>query len=96
MPSNNDESVEDILTEEIKSWHEFGSALRYPNRNLFFRMLKECCQYRDAISAKGELYSTESFLMTLIFIQQKMIKDIINHKISAAKNNAENNIERIE
>ena len=52
---------------------------------------------RNGLRTKGELYATESLLMALVFLQQKTINLLINsQRISAAKNKAENNIERIE
>lgn len=91
-------SQDDILTQEIESCQDFGEIMRSGDRKLFQQMLDECHQLCEAINAKGGLYSTESLLMGLAFLQHKMIKRLLedSQRISAAKNKAENNIERIE
>jgi hypothetical protein len=69
---------DDILTREIESWKGFGDALRtQEDRVLFKRMLNDCYKYSTAINAKGELFPTETVLMSLIFQQQKMIDWLI-------------------
>jgi hypothetical protein len=70
---------EDILTREIQAWSGFADALREEDRVLFLRMLKQCYQYIDSIKSKGEYYSTESLLISLIFIQHKIIDWLINN-----------------
>lgn len=70
---------EDILTREIQAWSGFADALREEDRVLFLRMLKQCYQYIDSINSKGEYYSTESLLISLIFIQHKIIDWLINN-----------------
>jgi hypothetical protein len=70
---------EDILTREIQAWSGFADALREEDRVLFLRMLKQCYQYIDAINSKGEYYSTESLLISLIFVQHKIIDWLINN-----------------
>jgi len=91
-------SENNILIQEIQSWQGFGEILRKEDRKLFQQMLTECHQLSEAIIAKGELYSTESLLMGLVFLQQKMINQLLqnNQMISAAKNKAENSVESIE
>lgn len=69
---------EDILTREIQAWSGFADALREEDRELFLSMLKQCYQYIDSINSKGEYYSTESMLISLIFIQHKIIDWLIN------------------
>lgn len=64
---------EDILTREIQSWSGFADALRAEDRVLFLRMLEQCYQYVDSINSKGEHYSTESMLISLVFVQHKII-----------------------
>jgi hypothetical protein len=69
----------DILHNEIESWKGFEYALREENRLLFSKMLSECQQnadYAKVAMARGESYSAESFFMTLIFEQQKMISKL--------------------
>lgn len=69
---------EDILTQEIQAWAGFADALREEDRVLFLRMLEQCYQYTDSINSKGEYYSTESLLMSLVFVQHKIINWLMN------------------
>ena len=71
---------EDILAQELKSWRGFADALREEDRTLFLRMLDECYQFIDSINSKGEYFSTESLLMSLVFVQHKIINWLINKK----------------
>lgn len=73
---------EDILTKEIQAWSGFAEALREEDRILFLRMLQECYQYSESINAKGEYYSAESLLISLVFIQHKIINWLINNRNS--------------
>lgn len=70
---------EDILTKEIQAWSGFADALREEDRVLFLRMLEQCYQYVDSINSKGEYYSTESMLVSLVFVQHKIITWLINN-----------------
>jgi hypothetical protein len=70
---------EDILTQEIQSWTGFADALREEDRELFLHMLEQCYQYVDSINSKGEYYSTESLLVSLVFVQHKIINWLINN-----------------
>lgn len=69
---------EDILTQEIQSWTGFADALREEDRELFLHMLELCYQYVESINSKGEYYSTESLLMSLVFVQHKIINWLVN------------------
>ena len=71
---------EDILTREVESWRGFADALREEDRVLFLRMLDECYQFINSINSKGEYFSTESLLMSLVFVQHKIINWLINKK----------------
>jgi hypothetical protein len=71
---------EDTLTQEIESWKGFADALREEDRELFLKMLEQCYQYIDSINSKGDYYSTESLLMSLVFVQHKIISWLINNK----------------
>ena len=71
----------DILTKEIESWKGFADSLRKDDRNLFIKMLDDCFKYATAINAKGEPFPTESLLMTLLLLQQKIV-DLLIIKIS--------------
>ena len=72
---------EDVLTQEIESWRGFADALREEDRVLFLRMLNECYQYTSSINSKGEYFSTESLLMSLVFVQHKIIDWLINRNL---------------
>lgn len=74
--SNYDKSDE-ILANEIKTWFDFGDALKNREGTVFFKMLEECKIYESAARCKGELFSTESLIMAIIFNQQKLIKELI-------------------
>ncbi len=67
----------DILTKEIESWKGFADSLRKDDRNLFIKMLDDCFKYAAAINAKGEPFPTESLLMTLLLLQQKIVDSLI-------------------
>ncbi|MGI0032749.1 MAG: hypothetical protein ACRD97_05700 [Nitrososphaeraceae archaeon] len=71
---------EDILAREVESWRGFADALREEDRELFLRMLDECYQYIYSINSKGEYFSSESLLMSLVFVQHKIIDLLINKK----------------
>lgn len=71
--------VEDILENEIKSWFDFGNVLKNEEGEVFSKMLEECKIYEPAARSKGELFSTESLLMALIFNQQKIIKELMEN-----------------
>ena len=71
---------EDILTKEIQAWSGFADALREEDRVLFLRMLEQCYQYIESINSKGEYYSTESLLISLVFVQHKIINWLINNE----------------
>ena len=70
---------EDILTREIQAWSGFADALREEDRVPFLHMLKQCYQFVDSINSKGEYYPTESLLMSLIFVQHKIIDWLIDN-----------------
>jgi hypothetical protein len=72
----NDHSDE-ILKEEFKTWNNFGQALRLNDRKLFFQILKECQIFESGAAAKGSNMSTESLLISVIFNQQKVIKNLL-------------------
>jgi len=71
---------EDILAQEIESWKGFADCLREEDRVLFLQMLDECYQYINSINSKGEYFSTEYVLMSLVFVQHKIINWLINKK----------------
>src|SRR5919204_194264 len=66
--------TEDILTKEIESWRTFAASLNSEEyKEIFNKMLSDCYKYAKAINAKGESFSTDSLLMSLLLTQQKMI-----------------------
>ena len=69
---------EDILPQEIEPWKGFADCLREEDRVLFLQMLDECYQYIYSINSKGEYFSTEFVLMSLVFVQNKIINWLIN------------------
>jgi hypothetical protein len=71
---------QDTLRQEIESWRGFADALREEDRQPFLSMLEQCYQYVDSINSKGEYYSTESLLMSLLFVQHKIISWLINNR----------------
>ena len=64
-----------LLKKEIEKWNNYFFVLRKQNRLLFEEMLQTSYKYSDAINAKGEQYSTESLLLSLIFDQHKLINN---------------------
>ena len=63
-----------ILKRELDKWKTYSDILRKPNRDLFNQMLQSSSyKYSNATDAKGENYSTESLIMSLLLEQYKMI-----------------------
>jgi hypothetical protein len=48
-------------------------------------MLNDCHRYSNAINAKGEPFPSEALLMTLVFIQHKMISWLIKYQYKKSK-----------
>lgn len=68
----------DSLIKEIESWKNgFAFALCAEDRELFMEMLEGCNKYTNAITDKGEPFTTESLFIVLILEQEKMIKELI-------------------
>lgn len=76
---------DDILIREIESWKGFADMLCSTDRGLFLQMLNDCYKYSNAINAKGEPFPTEALLMTLVFIQHKMISWLIKYQYKKTK-----------
>ena len=70
----NQNSSSIILQRELKKWKTYSNILRQPNRDLFNEMIQSIYKYSSAIDAKGENYSTESILLSLILEQHKLSK----------------------
>jgi hypothetical protein len=63
-----------ILERELENWESFASKLRDTrDRDLFNQILKSTYKYSSAIEAKGENYSTQSLLMSLLLDQNKKL-----------------------
>lgn len=62
---------QDILIKEIETWKSYANCLRKKDRELFEQMLKSCYKHSSSINAKGEDYSTESLLISILFEQYK-------------------------
>ena len=77
----NDENKKDddntnsiILKKELDKWKTYSDILRKPNIDLFNQMLLQLSyKYSNAIAAKGEQFSTESLIMSLLLEQYKII-----------------------
>ena len=61
-----------ILRREIEKWNNFSYVLKKQNRRNFREMLKSVCKYSNAINAKGEQFSTESLIISILFEQDKI------------------------
>ncbi|HEX2408613.1 MAG TPA: hypothetical protein VHJ38_15525 [Nitrososphaeraceae archaeon] len=59
--------------ETSEKWKNFSSVLRKQNGKLFNEMLQSSYKY-FAINAKGEEYSTESLIMSLLLEQYRLLK----------------------
>jgi hypothetical protein len=64
-----------ILDRELENWEGFASKLKDTKyKDLFYQMLKSSAyKYSSAIEAKGENYSTQSLLMSLLLEQHKKL-----------------------
>ena len=71
---------DDLLAKEIQSWKSFGDSLRLEDRKIFNNMIQQCYKHIQAINVKGEPYTTESLMLSLILIQHQMIEFLVNSK----------------
>ena len=71
---------DDLLSKEIESWKAFGDSLRKEDREIFDKMIKQCYRHIKAINAKGEPYTTESMMMSVILTQHQMIEFLLKIK----------------
>ena len=62
-----------ILKRELDKWKTYSDILIKSNRDLFNEMLQSTYKYSNAMNAKGENYSTESLIMSLLLEQQYKI-----------------------
>ena len=69
-----------ILERETGNWSSYASQLTKEDRDLFNQMLNSACKHSSSIEAKGENYSTQSLLMSLLLEHHKRI---MNEHISS-------------
>jgi len=69
---------DDLLAKEIQSWKAFGDSLRLEDRKIFDKMIQQCYKHIKSINAKGDPYTTESLMLSLILIQHQMIEFLVN------------------
>lgn len=71
----------------MESWKGFADMLCSEDGRLFLQMLNDCHRYSNAIAinAKGEPFPAEALLMTLVFIQHKMISWLIKYQYKKLK-----------
>ena len=63
-----------ILDREIENWSSFAVQLKDTrDKELFIQMLKSAYQYSSSIETKGENYSTQSLLMSLLLDHHKKL-----------------------
>ena len=63
-----------ILDREIENWSSYASQLKDTrDKDLFIQMLKSANKYSGAIEAKGEEYSTQSLLMSILVEHHKKL-----------------------
>ena len=67
---------DDVLTQIIKSYEGYADMLSGQDRKEFEDMLRLCYRYAEAINAKGEPFPEEAVIMTLLFKQHLMIKEL--------------------
>jgi hypothetical protein len=67
---------DDILTQIIKSYEGYADMLRGEDRKEFEEMLRLCYRYAEAINAKGEPFPEEAVVMSLLFKQHLVIKEL--------------------
>jgi hypothetical protein len=75
---------DDILTQIIKSYEGYADMLSGQDRKEFEEMLRLCYRYAEAINAKGEPFPEEAVIMTLLFKQHLIIKEL-KHAIQQAE-----------
>ncbi len=69
---------DDILAKEIESWNGFADGLRAEDRKIFKQMLNRGYKYVEAINKKGDLFPTDSLLMSIILSQQELIEFLLD------------------
>jgi hypothetical protein len=67
---------DDFLMQIIKSYEGYADMLSGNDRKEFEEMLRLCYRYAESINAKGEPFPEEAVIMTLLFKQHLMIKEL--------------------
>lgn len=67
---------DDVLAQIIKSYEGYADTLRGAERAEFEEMLRLCYRYAEAINVKGEPFLEEAVIMTLLFKQHLIIKEL--------------------
>jgi hypothetical protein len=62
-----------ILDREIENWESYATQLNESDKDLFYQMLKSVNKYSRSIEAKGEMYATQSLIMSLLLDQHKKL-----------------------
>lgn len=57
----------------------------FGGQKIFLQMLNDCHRFSNAINALGEPFPAEALLMTLVFIQHKMISWLIKYQCKKLK-----------
>ena len=65
---------DDILTRIIKSYQGYADTLAGEKRQRFKEMLDICYQFSEAIHAKGEPFTEEAVIMTILLKQHILIQ----------------------
>ena len=71
---------DDLLAREIEAWKSFADSLRAEDRDVFNKMIHQCYRHIKSINLKGEPYTTQSLLMSLILTQQQMIEFLLKSR----------------
>ena len=71
---------DDLLAKAIESWRAFSDSLREEDRETFHKMIRQSYKHIKAINVKGEPYTTESLMMSLILTQQQMIEFVLKNR----------------
>ena len=65
---------DDIVMQVIKSYEGYAATLSGEKRKRFDEMLALCYQFAEAISAKGEPFTEEEVIMTILLKQHILIQ----------------------
>ena len=68
---------ESLIAKEIEGWRPFGDALRAEDRELYRKMMDQCCEYLPAMEVKASTFPNEALFMGIIFLQHKIIQQLV-------------------